>query len=302
MFNKIVYVDKTGLVNKAQLAMSNLSKKSIIEVTSDASSEEETVERIGDADCALVSWRTPITKSVIEKCPNLKYIGMCCSLIDENSSNVDVSFARSKGIEVKGVRDYGDEGVIEYIFSEIIKLAKGLNGQLWKDEPIEITGRTIGIIGMGATGIMLAKAAMAFNMKVLYFSRTRKPEIETPNIQYVALPTLLKKCEILSTHLPRNTQILGKEEFAQLGNGKIFINTSLGFTFDLNALNNWIQHKNNFALFDGDNHKLLKGKQLHKNILSTPIVSGWTKEAKERLSHKVIENIQTYFTSRKTHQ
>lgn len=293
-FNSIVHVDSTGLVEAIKTEIRKYSVSPILEFNSDPIGEQEILERIGDADCILVSWRTPITANIIKQCPNLKYIGMCCSLIDENSANVHISTARNQGIEVKGVRDYGDEGVIEYIFSEVISLAKGLKGQLWKENAVEITGRTIGIIGMGATGIMLAKAAQAFRMKVLYYSRTRKFELEDENIEYKDLHQLLNESEIISTHLPRNTKVLDGRKFEIMGNNKILINTSLGLTFDFDAFENWMEAGNNYAIFDGDNSSILEGKIRHSNIISTSIVSGWTEEARGRLSKKVLENLTSY--------
>ena len=59
--------------------------------------DEEIVNRIGDADCVLVSYNTQIRRNVIEACPNIKYIGMCCTLYSESSANVDIAAARERG-------------------------------------------------------------------------------------------------------------------------------------------------------------------------------------------------------------
>lgn len=74
-------------------------------------SAEEIVSRIGDADAIFVSYTHAIRGDILSECPNLKYIGMCCSLYSEASSNVDIAYAREHGIVVTGIRDYGDEGV-----------------------------------------------------------------------------------------------------------------------------------------------------------------------------------------------
>ena len=64
--------------------------------------DKELIEIIGDSDCLLVSWETVVSKTVIENCKKLKYIGMCCSLYDEKSANVDIKENSSKSDE------YGD--------------------------------------------------------------------------------------------------------------------------------------------------------------------------------------------------
>jgi lactate dehydrogenase-like 2-hydroxyacid dehydrogenase len=91
---------------------------------------------------------------------------MCCSLYDENLANVDIAAARKLGIQVKGVKDYGDEGTIEFIFAQLIFLFKGLGKHKWKSEATELTNKSIGIIGLGTLGLMVAKIAIHFGMIV----------------------------------------------------------------------------------------------------------------------------------------
>lgn len=292
-FNKIVCIDKTGL---EPWTIEELKKYSIkpIEVFDDyPESDNEIINRIKGADCILVSWNTQISKKVIENSKQLKYIGMCCSLYDENSANIDIKIARVNNIEVRGVRDYGDEGLIEFIISELIRLLKGLGEHQWRNEAVELTQRKIGIIGMGTTGRMLAKIASAFGMKVYYFSRSRKMDIEKEGIEYLPLNELLKTVEVISTHLPKNTVILGKDEFDLFGDGKILINTSLGTPFEVPAFLEWIQRKGNYAIYDEDGAGSYKNEfEKCSNIILSKKVAGWTKEARERLSIKVLKNIQ----------
>ena len=92
--------------------------------------------------------------------------------------------------------------------------------------------------------------------------------------------------------------VLGEEEFTKFGNGKILINTSLGLTFDKSAFENWISNQNNFAIFDGDGIGKYKQEfDKFKNVISTEVVSGWTKEAQERLSMKVLDNLIEYINN-----
>ncbi|MBZ9635470.1 hypothetical protein [Clostridium sp. FP1] len=94
----------------------------------------------------LVSWNTQIDKEVIGKCIQIKYIGMCGGLYNENPANVDIKTARENNIEVRGVRDYGDEGLVEFIISELIRLVKGLGECQWKDESMELTQKKINVL------------------------------------------------------------------------------------------------------------------------------------------------------------
>ena len=130
MFEKIVVVDSTGLNTWGVERLKELEKE-VVFYTGIPETDEEIVNRIGDADCVLVSYNTQIRRNVIEACPNIKYIGMCCTLYSESSANVDIATARERGITVLGIRDYGDEGVVEYVISELVRLLHGFGGKQW---------------------------------------------------------------------------------------------------------------------------------------------------------------------------
>ncbi len=112
---------------------------------------------------------------------------MCCSLYAEESANVDIRAAREKNITVSGVRDYGDQGVIEYVASELIRYLHGFGGKQWQEMPVELTGLRIGIVGLGTSGQLIAAGLQALGADLYYFSRTRKPEQEEKQIKYLTL-------------------------------------------------------------------------------------------------------------------
>jgi len=295
MFKQIVVVDNTGMHDWAIERLGELSEKPVKIFNDFPLNKAEIIHRIEDADGVFVSYKTRLGSEILAKCSRLKYIGMCCSLISSKSANVDVDFAHEKGMTVTGIRDYGDEGLVEFIVSELIRLLKGLGKLQWKSEPVELTKRKIGIIGLGTTGKMLADRLQAFGAEIHYFSRTRKPEAEQEGIQYLPLNQLLATSEIVSLHLPRNTELLKKAEFENLGSGKILVNTSLGLTFSKSAFENWISDKQNFAIFDGDGIGGFKKEfDKYENVISTEMVSGRTKEAYARLSQKVIANVDQF--------
>jgi phosphoglycerate dehydrogenase-like enzyme len=149
IFQKITIIDSCGLTSPVMEQITLLSTEPIIVHYDDPADESEILSRIADSDCILVSWRTKVNAEVIKASPNLKYIGMCCSLYDEKAANVDIVQARSQGMVVKGVRDYGDDGTLEFIFAELIYLLKGLGNRRWQNENRELRGKTMGIVGMG---------------------------------------------------------------------------------------------------------------------------------------------------------
>ena len=295
MFRKIVAVEDILVNARAEQELHRFAAS--VELYHDSpGSEEECIRRIGDADCVLVSFRTAIGRKVIESCPHIRYIGMCCTLYSEKSCNVDIATARERGIRVCGVRDYGDEGVVEYAVSELVRFLHGFGGDGWKRGRHELGGVTIGIIGLGTTGLMCAKAFRFFGSRVCYFSRSRKTEAEASGIEYLPLDRLLAECDAVLTTLPRNTAVLHREQFGILGNGKILMNTSIGPTFDVDALKEWLAANPDSRYFcDGTGMGTLQEELAGiGNVVFTPVTAGSSVQSTERLSRKVIANIEAF--------
>ena len=244
-----------------------------------------------------MTFKTKIGRNVIEACPGIKYIGMCCTLF-ESSCNVDLAAARERGITVLGVRDYGDEGVVEYVVSETVRFLHGFGDRQWKQEKHELGGMKVGVIGLGKTGRMTADAFRFFGSDVYYYSRSRKPDAEASGIQFLPLHDLLAACDIVMTALPRNTLLLGDEEFRIMGDGKILINTSIGPTFDTEALKRWLDcNRNSYYFCDGTGMGTLKDELSHiNNVIYTPAVAGMSVQSTGRLSEKVLANIRQYLS------
>lgn len=298
-FEKITIIDSCGLTEEILEQLAALSKNKSSIYRDYPQDDTETLARIGDSDAVLVSWQTKITAEIIAQTSHLKYIGMCCSLYDEAAANVNILAARQKGIEVKGVRDYGDEGAVEFIFAQLIFLLKGLIKARWKDEPMELKNKSIGIIGLGTLGLMVAQTAQHFGMQVFYFNRSRKYEQEKNGITFLPLDELMESCDIISTHLPKNTIVLTAKEFKLKKPNSIFVNTSLGVPFEKEAFLNWIADARNFAIFDadgvGDFAEEFAG---HDNIILSDQFGGFTFEAKQRLSEKVLVNMTNYLNTK----
>lgn len=301
-FRKVALVDDCGLVGDYRKAVLDLSREPVDEPSSDPADDAEIIRRIGDADCVLVSWRTRIGDNVLRQCPSIGYVGMCCSLYDEASANVDIATARDMGMIVKGVRDYGDEGTVEFIFAQLINLYKGIGPRRWGDEPVELGGKRLGVIGLGTLGGMVAHMALHFGMKVAYHSRSRKYDREADGILHMDLNSLLASSDVVSLHLPRNAMALGARELGLMRDGTIFINTSLGRPFDAHAFVEWTRRaENNLGVFDQAGAESLVDvpdiPEARRNILLYPRSSGFTAEAKERLTRKVYENMKAFLAT-----
>ena len=294
-FRKIVAIEDPLINAEARQKMGDYADKVII-YDDLPSSDEEIINRIGDADAVLLTFRTHLGRNVLEACPALEYIGLCCTLYDEKSCSVDIAVARERGVTVKGVRDYGDEGVVEYAISETVRYLHGFGDRQWKPYRCELGGLRTGIVGLGKTGRMLADAFRFFGSEVHYFSRTRKPDAESAGIGYLPLHDLLSVCDLVITTLPRGTVLLREEEFGIMGGGRMLMNTSIGPTFDVAALKCWLKGNSDSCYFcDGTGMGTL-GDELAtlSNVFYTPAVAGMSIQSTQRLSDKVLANIRDF--------
>lgn len=295
MFRKLVAIEPVSLVPEAEAELKDYAKEVVMfdDIPAD---DDEIIRRIGDADAVLLSYTSRIDQYVFEHCPEIRYVGMCCSLYAKESANVDIAYAEAHGIDVRGIRDYGDRGVVEYVTSELVRFLHGYDRPMWKEMPVEITGLNIGVVGMGVSGGMIAEAMQFMGAKVSYYSRSRKPQYEEKGMNYLPLCDLLRQSDVVFTCLNKNVILLHDEEFAALGNGKIMFNTSIGPASDITALKKWLDSGDNILACDtygaiGDPTGELNH---HPKVFCVNHSAGRTKQAFGLLSVKVLNNIKAY--------
>lgn len=295
MFKKLVAIEPVSLVSEAEKELYRYAEEVLLfgDIPQD---DDEIIRRIGDADGVLLSYTSKINRYVFDHCPGIRYVGMCCSLYSEESANVDIAYARQRGITVYGIRDYGDRGVVEFVLCELVRFLHGYDRPMWKELPVEITGLEVGIVGMGVSGGMIAEALRFMGARVSYYSRSRKPEYEEKGMAYRPLCDLLSRCQVVFTCLNKNVLLLQEEEFKAMGNGKLLFNTSIGPGFDVNGLKAWLEQDGNYFICDtegaiGDpSGELLR----HPRVFCARASAGRTKQAFELLSEKVLANITTF--------
>lgn len=287
-FHKIVAVDQTGISEFSETTLSAMCD-SLVMYQNDPSSQSELIARAKDADAVLLSWRTHISREVLCSLPKLRYIGLCCTLYDGPWSNVDTLAAKELGIIVKGVSDYGDNGVVEFLFSELIRLMSGSGDVRFASEAIELEGLKLGILGLGTVGNMVADMGAKFHMDVRYYSRTRHADAPYP---FMELEELLRSSDVISAHLPRNVVLLGRDQFAKMGQGKVLMNTGLQPCYENESFSEWILMPDNYAIFDAGAVAPNQREQYLAcpNIIMGRQAVGFTRNARRRLAERVVFN------------
>ena len=295
MFNKIVIIEPVNIFPFHLEKLKEVAKEVKL-FDNIPGSDDEIIERIKDADCVLLSYTSKINAYVLEHCKNIKYIGMCCSLYSPESANVDINKANELGITVKGVRDYGDEGVAEYIIHQLVEILQGYHGFIWDTIGHEITGLKCGVIGLGTSGTLIAKTLNFFKADVSYYSRTRKEHLEKElNITFKDLNSLCKESEAIFLALNKNVFLLQKEHFDLMKGKRILFNTSIGPGFSVEALKEWLQEKIHY--FFGDTLATAGDEsiwELENTFTINRSSGGKTYQAYLRLGEKVLNNIYDY--------
>lgn len=295
MFRKLVAIEPVSLIPSAETKLGSYAEE-VVMYPDVPAGDDEIVARIGDADAVLLSYTSQIGRAVLERCPQVKYIGMCCSLYSPESANVDIRYAAERGIVVTGIRDYGDEGVVEYVVSELVRCLHGFGQEPWDGMPREITGLKVGVVGLGKSGGMIADALKFFGADITYFARSEKPTAAAKGYRFLPLDALLAQSEVVFCCLNKNTILLHEAEFGQMGDKKILFNTGLSPAWDEQAFVKWLDGDN---LCFCDTVGALGGEHLlnHPHVRCMQVSTGRTRQAFDRLSEKVLANINSYLQS-----
>ena len=292
MFHKLVAIEPVSLVPSAEKELYSFAEEVIL-FPDVPTEDEEVAARIGDADAVLLSYTSRITREALEKCPNVKYIGMCCSFYSPESANVDIRYANERGITVTGIRDYGDEGVVEYVISELVRCLHGFGQEPWDGMAREITGLKVGIVGLGKSGGMIADALNFLGADITYYARSVKQDAAEKGYRFLPLEELLVHSEVVCCCLNKNTVLLHDAEFHRLGNRKILFNTGLSPAWDEEAFAGWLEGDN---LCFCDTVGALGGTRFldHPHVSCMQVSTGRTRQAFDRLSEKVLANLSEY--------
>src|SRR3989344_1849342 len=199
-------------------------------------------EEIEDADCLLLAFATPITKELIDKAPNLKYIGQFSTAFGK----VDAGYARSKGILVANLPGFSTECVAEFTIAVILEAIRGLEVGRQRGRKLnvdesgitawEIKGKDFGIVGLGRIGQRVGELAKAFGANVNYWSRNKKRQ---SGFRYMDLDQLVANSDFLSLHAaqtPETEKIMNAKRFAALRPNCVVINTCPMELVDLDGL------------------------------------------------------------------
>lgn len=268
-------------------------------------------------DVILVRSATTVRKELIDQCPNLKVIGRGGVGMD----NIDVEYAREKGITVFNTPASSSQSVAELVMAHLWGMVRFLHDsnrqmplegetkfkQLKKayGAGIELKGKTLGILGFGRIGQALAKMAVGVGMNVIMHDRNgddvainlefANGQSISYNVPCVSMDDLLTKSDFISLHVSgAGKTIIGKDELAKMKEGSFLVNTARGGTVDemalLEALESGHLHGAALDVFVNEPTPMMQ-LLMNGNISLSPHIGAATQEAQDRIALEIADTI-----------
>ena len=278
-----------------------------------STSANQLEERIAEAHVVLTN-KVVIDSDAIEKAPVLRMI----SILATGTNNVDLKYAKSKGIVVNNVSGYSTDSVTQHTFTCLFSLLGKISYQdsyvkskMYSDSVIfthldhpfsEIKGKKFGIIGLGNIGVKVASIAEAFGCDVCYYSTSGKNN--SSKYKRVELEEMLQECDIVSIHAPLNDAtkgLIASKELLTMKNSAILINMGRGGIVD--------EHDLADALLKGEiagacldvyekepltKENPMLNLEIANRIILTPHIAWASTEARQKLWEKTLGNIRDF--------
>ena len=315
---KAVYLEE-GAVNKGDVSLEPITSQ-IETVVYENTTEENKFEHIRDAEVVFTN-KVIFDKETFDKCPNLKYIGVCAT----GYNVIDLEEAKARNITVTNVPAYSTESVAQLTWGFILESACHIsahnesvhNGDwvrseifcYWLDSVTELCGKTIGIIGYGNIGKRVAEIALAFRMKVQV--NTAHPEKYTSdslpeNLSFVSLDEIWKNSDIISLHCPMTKEtdkLIRAENIDKMKDGVIIINVSRGGIVNEADLAEALKNgKVSHAAADVVSSEPMKQDNpllSAPHMTITPHLAWASLEARTRLINVIADNFRAYMKGEK---
>ena len=282
-------------------------------------SQEQLIKYINDNKIAVILVRsaTQVRADIIDNCPSIKIIGRGGVGMD----NIDVEYAKSKGINVINTPAASSKSVAELVFSHLFGCVRFLHesnrsmpldgDSKFKDlkksyaKGTELAGKTIGIIGFGRIGQEVAKIAIGVGMNVIFYDKfSQQADVKldffdgqnlTFKLNSSSFEEVLSNSDFITIHIPASDKyIIDSNEFKKMKDGSGILNLSRGGIINEEELINNIESgKISFAAidtFEGEPNPSIK-VLMNSNISLTPHIGAATNEAQDRIGVELAEKI-----------
>ena len=276
-----------------------------------ASSPKEFHEHLSEADALLIRSGAQVTAEVFEKAPKLRVIGRAGVGID----NVDVDAATARGVLVMNTPGGNAISVAEHTLALMLASARSIpaasestKSGKWEKKKFlgtELRGKTLGIVGLGNIGLLVARRARPFGMELLAHDPFVNPDLARDRgVEMVSLDELFAKSDYISLHLSlteKTRNLLNCETFAKLKDGVRIINCARGELIDADALHEALVSGKvagaALDVFPVEPPPAGSPLLAEPGVIATPHIGGSTEEAQETVGIRIAEQVRDYLRS-----
>jgi glyoxylate reductase len=270
-------------------------------------SKDELISRIKNKDGVLCRLADVIDKEVIDNASGVKIFANYAV----GFNNIDISEAKSRGVFVTNTPDVLTDTTADLAWALLFAAARRVvesdkfmrSGKFekWSSKLLlgqDITGKTLGIIGLGKIGKAFGKKSIGFEMNILYYNRSRDEEFEQKyGAEYVDMDALLRKSDFISIHLPLTDEtrhFIGKNEFNKMKKTAILVNTARGPIIDEKALVEALKSRRIMAagldVYEREPEFEMELKDLD-NVVMLPHIGSATAETRTNMALMAAQNI-----------
>lgn len=275
--------------------------------THKAESQEELIERIKECEAVInIRAYSHFNQQVLTSCPHLRLL----SIWGTGTDNVDLGSARELGITITNTPGANALSVAEHAIAILFALARQIphldretrSGTWPRGEMVQLSGKVLGIFGLGAIGRHVARMARGLGMDVIAWTLHPSPErAEESEVRFVSKEDLLREADVVSLHLTLNDETRGfvtREDFDSMRPSAFFVNTARGGLVEPGALEEALQSKKiaGAALDVYAQEPLPPGDPLTSlpNVVLTPHNSGMTPEAILNGLMMSVQNVEAF--------
>lgn len=278
-------------------------------------SREEIAAQIGDYEGLLIRSKTTIDQELIDHAAKLEFIGRAGAGLDK----IDVEYVESKGIEILNAPEGNRDALAEHAMAILLNLLNNVNkadkqvrNWIWDREGnrgVELSDKTIGIIGYGYMGQAFVQRLRSFGPRILIYDKYKKG-FGTKQVEETNLDKIFDKADILSIHIPLNEETrawLNEDFFNKFRKEIYLLNTARGEIVPVKSILNLLEsgklkgaaldvlEKEKFDQLTKEQQTDFENLFSRDNVVLSPHVGGWTHASYRRINEVLVGKIATHY-------
>ena len=279
---------------------------------------EEIIRRIGGAEIVFTN-KTPLTAQIFARCPQIRYVG----LLSTGYNIADIDAARRRGIPVTNIPSYGTDAVAQAAMALLLEITNQVGRHaaavrqgrwsacedfcFWDTPLMELSGKTMGVIGFGRIGQAMGRIARAFGMEVLA-AGSRPTEQGLAIARYVSLDELYARADVISLHcplFPQTERMINESSIAKMKDGVILLNTGRGQLICEDALAQALRSGKVRAagldVLSQEPPDAANPLLTAPNCFITPHIAWAARESRQRLMDTAVDNLRQFLNGTPVH-